>query len=413
LLVIRQSLFGKYSCMKAFLKQIFLNKDRQLAVVLVLFYLSEAITKITYDLHSSFHNYSALIKGAFCVFAICYALDNLTLFRKKIFLFLIGLSVCFVFGQYVFNDYTFGKDFPMNFVFFVRYMFVFVILLFLSENFRKMDKKYTYSVFEKVIVFNSVLIVVGFFFDIDLFQTYSVRFGYNGLFMAPSISTFFYALALTYYSNSYILRKEGFFPLMLVIVTCLLVGTKALMLFLALTIIHLGIVKKWYKKRLFYSIIILGLVGCLVFKDRLISRLSNTFETIVGVFNEYGFLTAVTSFRNIKLEQNFLPLINEKWALINYLVGGTNFVKYRVEFEVFDIFLFFGIVGSFVYLFFYFKHVMIFRNLTRFGGLQMTFLLVTALMSGTFFNNAPVVLYLWIVLGSIQNNNIKMIENEV
>ena len=70
-------------------------------------------------------------------------------------------------------------------------------------------------------------------------------------------------------------------------------------------------------------------------------------------------------------------------------------------------FLFFGIVGSIIYLGFYFKTIFKFSKLTPFAKIQLLFLLCVALLSGTFFNNAPVALYLLVVLSSLNLNQEK------
>jgi len=384
------------------LKKLATEKSLQITLVLVLFFLSEAVTKLAYHAGLPFHNYSALVKGIFIVFTVIFAFLNFTKKSKQLLLFLIGMSLFFIVGQYTFNNNQFGIHFFGNLIFFSRYVFVFIISLFFIKGFKAPPDSLFFKVYEKIVLLNSLLIIMGIVFNISLFQTYSFRFGYNGLFMVPSISTFFYALALTYFTNQFLKDKTKLAELILVSIICFLTGTKALMLFFVLTAAHVFIVKKMYKNKWFYIACSGILLVIFLFRKYIFNALSSVFQTIFSVYKEDGLITALTSYRNEKLQDNFVPLIEEKWSWANYLFGGTDFVPYRVEFELFDVFLFFGIIGTIIYLFFYFKHIINFKYLIPFGRLQIVFLLIIAMLSGTFFNNAPIALYLLIVLGSLR-----------
>jgi hypothetical protein len=113
----------------------------------------------------------------------------------------------------------------------------------------------------------------------------------------------------------------------------------------------------------------------------------------------------LTSMRDMNFKEDFIPLVTEKWNWLNFLFGGTDFEIYRVEFEIFDVFLFFGFVGSALYLWNYFDKIIIFKKLDTFEKLQLFFLLFVALLSGNFFNNAPVSLYLLLVLSFFYSKN--------
>lgn len=392
-----------------------LKKDKavQLAFVLALFFLSEAVTTIAYRFKADFYNYSALIKGGFIIVALVYSLYSLNTFRKQLLLFLTGMTFAFFVGQYTFNDLTLGEHILKNTIYFGRYVFVFILVLVFVEKRMLVTNKAVYTVYEKIVVLNSILIVLGLVFDIALFRTYFYRFGYNGLFMAPSISTFFYALALTYFLNHYLLYKKKLAELILVSIVCFLTGTKALVLFFCLSAFYWAWIHQWYLKKWLYVALTLMGILIFVFKKTIYDFLYIGFKGNFELYEQDGLITALTSFRNLKLKENFLPLMEEKWGIWNYIFGGTDFVKYRVEFEVFDVILFFGILGSVVYFFFYFKHIIRFNTFSRFGKVQLLFLLLTALLSGTFFNNAPVALYLLVVLSSLQIIQYKREKHEV
>lgn len=335
------------------------------------------------------------------VLAIAYAFTFLNTYRKKLLLFLCVMAFGFMIGQYTFQYNALNDRILDNLVYFSRYMLVFTLLLVFVEEKRLTSNKWVFFVYEKIVLLNSALILAGIIFEIPLFKTYYFRFGYNGLFMSPSISTYFYAIALTYFLNSYLTKREKLSELILVSLICFLTGARALTLFFCLTLIHLAWIKKWYVKKMFYLAI--GIVGLALFLLRkpIYKFLHQSYKANFELYENDGLITALTSFRNLKLKENFLPIINQKWGFWNYLFGGTDFVKYRVEFEVFDVFLFFGIIGSILYLFFYFREVFRFKALSSFGKVQISLLLIVALLSGTFFNNAPVALYLLVVLGTL------------
>ena len=379
----------------------YINKSNFLILTLVCFFLSEAATTIAFQFKNDFHNYSALVKGVFMIAFVIYSLFRLTEYRKKVLIFSGIISFIFFIGQFAFNKYAIDNHFFKNLIYFSRYIFIFVIGLVFMENNIELSKRF-FGVYEKIVVLNSILILIGVVFDISIFQTYSNRFGYSGLFMTPSIVTYFYALALTYFAYQYIYKKEKLMELILVSIICFLTGTKALLFFFGLTILHLIFVKKLYKSRSLYIILLSILLLFYLFRQSINRFLLQKFESLFIVYNEHGLITALTSLRNQNLKEYFFPVISEKWNFLNYLFGGTDFKKYRVEFEIFDVFLFFGIIGTVLYLFYYFKCIMNFKSMVLFGKVQMGFLLLTALLSGNFFNNAPVALYLLVVLSILQ-----------
>lgn len=384
-------------------KNLIKDKSFQLALVLIIFYLSEAFTKIAYYFHAEFHNYSALIKGGFILVSLYFALVNFNKKRKSIFIFLIVMSIIFLIGQYTFGTNGLNSNFFKNLIYSSRYLFVFILILFFIDYPFKFKSKMHLKVYEKIVLINSFFIIIGFIFNLKIFWTYSNRFGFNGLFMVPSITTYFYALALTYFLYQYIKFNKNKLELLIVIIASMLVGTKALLLFLFLTLIHLFFVKKIYKFKLFYLFTSISTLVILSNINIIINFLKNKYDTLFRVYENYDLITMLTSYRNLRLKENFIPVITENWSFLNYLFGGTDFVKYRVEFELFDVFLFWGIMGSCFYFYFYFIKVIRFKKIVKFGKIQIVFLFIIAMLSGTYFNNAPVTLYLLVVLSSLRN----------
>jgi len=371
-------------------------------MLLFVFYLSESITKIFYLSEASFYNYSALVKGAFIVFSLVYSFRYLTKEKVRLVYFLIIFGLIFLIGQFFFNSFSFGVHFYENLVYFSRYLFIFIILLYFSDYQFLDENPIHLKVYEAIVLINSFLIIIGLVLDLRVFQTYgSNRFGYSGLFMVPSVTTFFYALALTYFTNEFLLKREKLFQLLFIILICFFVGTKALLLFLFLTLFHIFLTKKLYKRVVPYATALFLAVLVLINYQSLKSYLIDKYEPLYLLYTKYDLITMLTSYRNIKLKETFIPLIKEKWSFINYLFGGTDFEEFRVEFEIFDVFLFWGLLGSVLYLYLYFRQVIKFKNLKLFGKVQIIFLLIIAMLSGTYFNNAPIALYLFVVISTL------------
>lgn len=389
----------------------FIRVENLPVVVLVIFFLSEAFTTIAFKSHWSFYNFSLIAKAIFLV-AIGIKVFTKGFPSRNILWFLLGMGLVFLIGQLSFNDFTPGENFYQNCIYFGRYLFVFFVFFFLMNKEEKFSSR-LFWVFEKLVILNSLLVLITILFNIQLFKTYYHRFGSSGIFMTPSMITYFNALGLTYFLYQYLQTKKKLPELLLVFTVCFLSGTKALFLFVILTIIHVLILKRVYLKKAFYYVL-----GSLVFlaillRNAFMGFFAKNFNPLIEAYEEYGLIAALTSLRSENLKQDFLPVIQEKWTFLNYFFGGTDFEKYRVEFEPFDVILFFGFAGALLYFIFYFRKIINFRKLSDFGKVQIAFLLLIIILSGNFFNNAPVGFYLLIVLNFLCLGNLKSEKQKV
>lgn len=388
--------------------KLFCKAENLPIIVLILFFLSELSTTIAYDTRMSFYNFSLVVKGLFIAYVALDLLKNIKA-HKNIVLFLIGISGVFFIGQLSFNNFTLGPNFLKNCIYFGRYIFVFFVMLFLVNNKHSFSPKF-YYVYEKIVILNSIIVITTIVFDLPIFKTYYNRFGSSGAFMTPSMITYFNAFALTYFLHKYINKRKNLIELILVSIVCFLTGTKALIFFFLLTLFHFTLLQRLYAKKSFYMFFFGLIVLLILLKDKITEFILVNFKPLLVVYEERGLISSLTSLRDVNFRNNFFPVISEKWSLYNFLFGGTDFEIYRVEFEIFDVFLFFGIVGMLLYLFFYFKNIMNFNKMKRFGKVQMGILMLTALISGNFLNNAPIVLYLLIILSVLREDAFKRVE---
>lgn len=398
------------------IKQKLINFTREpisLIVLLIFLFAGDVLVKLCVYAHLEFHNYSAITRGLFFLVSILMAFINPTPFRKKTLLFLGILTLLFFIGQYTFVPYGFEDHLFKNFIFLSRYLFVFSILLFYNGTYNIPINKSVLNVFEAIIIVNTVAIFIGFLFDIDMLSSYQGnRFGFDGFFMVPSIATFFYAISLSYLAFNFTKNNTYKLFFTLVLIACLLVGTKALLLFVVATLIHLLVSQRVYLNKKFYLLVVCSGALLILIREPVEAFFRKTFAVLLNVYHESGFITMVTSYRNINLQTDLFDMAKTHWGFINYLIGGTNFTIYRVEFDFIDVLLFYGIAGGGLYLVYYFSHVIRFTELSGFGKIQMGFLLGIGFLSGTFFNNAPVAIYILIIVAFFSVNNKKPFSQE-
>ncbi len=385
----------------------FFRTSNFLVVLLIVLFLSDLLTKVCFYGRCDFYNYSAVSRGLFFFLSLIITFTSITKFRKRVLLFLIILCLFFILGQFFFKPIGVQEGFFQNFIFLSRYLFIFSIVIFYDGLPKMPVNNNVLITFEWIIIINSVAILLGFLFDFEMFRTYrGGRFGYNGFLFVASIATFFYAIALSYLAFRIKQNRKKYIPFFVFILfISTLVGTKALLLFVVLTIGHVFLFYKLYLNRLFYlGISLIGIIG-VVFYEKIIGVLKNNFEVLVNVYQEYGLITMLTSFRNINIKTDLIEMTEKHWGIFNYFIGGTDFTKYRVEFDFIDVFLFFGVIGGLLYLIFYFRHIVVFNMLNGFGKVQIALLLIIALMSGTFFNNPPVAIFVCLLLYIMNKKN--------
>jgi hypothetical protein len=249
----------------------------------------------------------------------------------------------------------------------------------------------TFKVLDSIIILNSILIIIGFAFEIQSLESYrGPRFGYNGLLFTSATGSYFYLVAFTFY----LIRYKRFFlkswKVYLVIISAILVGTKALILvlFFFLTFWFFYFFKK---KHAIIFIIFLGL---------LVSVFSYYIFFKWGIFDklylENGLISTVLSYRNNLLIEHMIPYIKENWSIVNYLFGGINNISLRPQMAIFDLVFVFGFIGASIYLFVYFKLFVIFK-IDIYFKIFISILLVILFFSGNYFLNASVAIYILVL----------------
>ena len=298
-------------------------------------------------------------------------------------------------------DFFFQKIYNLN-----KFLYVFLfaeVVLSLEAIKRKEILQYIRNIFIFIGAINGVFMILGMLFDIELLRAYhfTERFGYNGFFVKTSETSYLYILLIitTYYE--YIHKKTKGVLCVFFIVVSLLIGTKAIWLFLLLMlIIHFV----FHKRKIIRITAIAGMIFAsllgFIFQQQIIRFVVQLFSYGPNLYAEHGFITLLSSRRDLLL-QDALGHIQNDWTLVNYLFGGINLLEHGVEFEFVDIFLFFGMIGLFIYLLFVNKIFLA----TYYGGrkiLLFTTLMLVSSLSGNFFLSIVSSVFAFVVFQSME-----------
>lgn len=361
---------------------IWFNNNAGILLILV-FYISEAANKYieyTTGIYSIVPRFIKL--GVMIVIGIYLFMQKDYKFFKIIF----ALLLCYTIGQY-FLDISYSNNSIL-----VLGRYVYPLILFRYFTLLKLDKsqkEFFFLVFENLIILNSILIFIGLIFDMPLFKTYSGdRFGYNGLLLTSSTSSYVYIITLFYFVLRYKSKPKVDYKLIIVLLACVFVGTKSVYLVFLATIFYvIGSSFTSKRNKIISAIIFFIICGCsfyfLFYKVEFFSTLRE----------ERGLLSVFLSFRDILLVRDLMPYINENWTFINYLFGGVHDISTQSEMGFIDLFYYWGIIGGILYLVIYYNSYFTFKfnYILWFFITALTFVIFIA---GNFFFYSTIPIYL-------------------
>ena len=336
-----------------FRKENYFNKAILILFLLTLF--SDFFMKINnYIGIILYFRYSGLVKFFFEAFLVIIALKK-GLDKKTIYSILV-LICCFFIGQFflvknsIFQSAFFDEVLKGDIYHLNKYIF---IILYVSIIYKHKDKiklsKLVLNTIMVILSINSILILYGFIFNFDLFQSFpgSKRFGYSGLFIKSGESVLLYVLASIYY-YIYYLKGKSILPSIYFVFIALLSGKKIAFLVLPLFyIVHFCIQSRY---KVFFRVFgVLATSIILIFKKNIIEVVVKFFPFWEKLLEERGFWTVIFSTRDLNFNRT-LDFISSHWAPVNYLFGGTNYNHLRIEIDPFDLFVFFGLIGGIIYL---------------------------------------------------------------
>lgn len=348
------------------------NSDYILSVILILFFGVEFYSKIC-EIYFNFYpsQLSQIVKGFILLFLSVSTIISKDYRFISIILILFGV---FCLGQFYLLN-SFSVD---SILVFFRYLFPLLLFNFYN-TFRKSGNRSLYlKLFETIIVVNSLLIIIGFLFSLKLFETYNFsRFGYNGLIYASATGSYLYLVALFYFASEQSKEKKISIKLILIVISCCLIGTKSI--YISLVVLLFYFVFKM-KSNFKIPLLLFLSLGTIFFAYFLIFK-SQTFSNITA---NNGLATAVLSYRNEIFTKNMLPFITNEWSLSNYLFGGFSSFELRSQMGFIDLFFMFGAIGFLFYARSYFKLYLTFK-LNVLSKLFLVLLIFMIFISGNFY----------------------------
>ena len=252
------------------------------------------------------------------------------------------------------------------------------------------SKALLFRLFEAFLVLNFLCILLGLFTDIYVLKTYmGDRFGYNGLLLTSSTSTYVYICALGYFYFQYGMAMFRNWKFWLALASCLFIGTKSLYLGVVLFMLLVFAMSSFkYKKPL----LVLGVLGFLGGLYVLFYQVPQFAE----ITEQDGLLSSLLSYRDQLLLEQTLPYVNEHWGAVNYLFGGVSDFSLRSQMDLVDLTFFWGVLGALAYLLFYLSRYFTFR-LERKQLLFFILMAVVVIFAGNFFTYTSIPIYMVIL----------------
>lgn len=360
-----------------------------LVTAFVLFYFSDGFGKVLRRGGSAFFRYSAFLKAFFEIIVLVFSIFTLRKSKAHILLTLLILFLTFLIGQFFlslnFLDINFFENFNTLFKYF--FPFIFALLIF---DIIKSDRypKLVFKTYMFIITLNSLLILIGYLFDIAVFRTYDGpwRFGFDGMILAQNEATFIFIFALTtvYYRRFYLNIKEIFF--WIVLLPSLIVATKGVYLYIILLFLFHLFKRVSLKNILTFGISFL-VFGYFLFSTAINKIFINSYNIFMYMYDKGGLAFALFSGRNQYINDKLIPLVTEYWTFPNFLFGGQDVVEHYIEMGFIDLFLFFGLFGFILYLYVFYQifNLLPFQGYFKiFFGFSLFIIIATA---GHFFES--------------------------
>lgn len=251
---------------------------------------------------------------------------------------------------------------------YVRYNFILALYPMLHYSFckKKLNELFMkfYTILKVFTIINLCAIVIGFFFNVLIFQTYQFeRFGYNGILLSQGLTPYVYMTSIAFFWANKNRRL-----LVLVIISSIFSGVKGVyfgefVLFVLLLILDNKYSKTTKIKLITICFVVFSLLLAIIFSTRLFR----------DVINNDGILAAIFSYRI----DNLINLIRHSSENFNILIGATGLPFVRLELQIIDIILLFGVFGVLVYIYFLFS---LFNDIVN-NKIAIAFFTATLLLS--------------------------------
>src|SRR5690554_486772 len=369
-----------------------------LGILFLLFVLSDFISKTGAFYYNSLIHTSQIIKGLFQIFALGFIIKNYH-FKDRFLYFGTGLLLLFHGLGLLFlnSEFSFLSNLKSNVHILNWYLFVFLLILAFRSYERTLKIDFSNSLrflrlcFVGYFYANLITAFIGALTNFELFSSYlySDRFGFNGLMRNVTHASYIVIIYIIYFYYQYkqVATKANLLHLLSAVFFVFLLATKAAFLFLLLFIIYVVYQKN---KKFFIGLLLLIGVTSFLLKDFVLNQLlPKYFAPLNEVYESQGIIAMLTSLRSEQFTELFLPYISENWVFANYLFGGFDSSLRKIEFELIDLWLTFGLLGILLYLFLFFKYAFPIDWIKNHTLIFLLFFIV--FLAGSFFSSVPVI----------------------
>ena len=354
---------------------------------IIIFFITDSLNLIVDHYPSNFTHLfftpylrlSAYSKGIVFLLMIIYQIVN----KELIFNYVIIYAVFGINYLLNINEIT-SEPSIMWTVQFVKLLFPFLLFDYIKHISRG-DFFKIHKILRIIWIVQVIAVATGIITGSELFLTYNnYRFGYKGLFVPQNEATFFYIIScvLEYKIWKDQRKKIDLFLLIAFFIASVILGSKTSILFLVsflgFIVWDLNLKNKKHKK---YYYVAIGVIVLIIISIMLSSGL---IQFYVNLANDQGWLYMITSKRSDMISTYLVEYIRS-WNFFNYLLGGCNSPFYFVEMDVVDIFVYSGIIGTFVYLWYLFRQLFLFSKHNKVGWfLVFQFFLIGGLAGHVF-----------------------------
>lgn len=325
-------------------------------IVLSIFF--DALNSVLQYYNLSFDRASVLFKAIFEIAIIIIFIYNKKFGRYYLMIIYFGVTFLISYLLFVLMG---GDVFNLEpFIILNKYFYFIVLsLLFIQYSDNEKFVNFIINVFKYYLLFNSILIVLGLLFNIELFSSYfkiaSERFGYKGLIPAQNEATGVYFWGLAFLYRRYFLeRDENIWYVFFVTISSLLIGTKGIWISVFFMVLYY-LLKYRTRKTILIGIpslvIVIGIFGKSIW-DTLYNDYLYYFIYFIER-SDISWQTILLSGRDIKTAVSF-DYIKEHWTIWNYIFGGVNLNIANSETDLIDGYFLFGI-NFILYLVYYFS----------------------------------------------------------
>lgn len=309
-----------------------------LVLTILVFFAGDLLRKLAHVFGWQFYKFNTISKVLILVSFLIFFLLNIKFYlqykevKKRVFYILI-LCSSFIIGQYFLKIEDNFSNLVFNIEFLAKFLFILILLVFFSPLFKNINLLLKgFEIFEIIFFINLILILLGFLFKIELFETYyGSRTGYSGIYAKSGVVSYHFIILILYYYRKAALKNnyKNIFIFSLVLILSFFVGTKKIFLFYPILLTyHLMFGTKFHKKQIIIVCCIISILTILFFK-----KIKIYISDFIGLFHEIylanGFMSSLTSFRSDKLTVSISEFVKPNWSLLNYIFGGGDFSEYE------------------------------------------------------------------------------------